>query len=315
MTDAALILGYIPHDYFLGGQVPLYEDLAKKAVGKLAQKMGMTVEETAAAIVTASNTIMAQHVSTLTTKRGYDPRDFVLVAGGGAAPPICLWLAEELGITTVVVPRLAALYSAFGMLTLDMGWEYSRSFLASADKIDLEKLNMLFSEMESEGIEGLRRLRVATENVTLTRSADMRYDGQYHEIEVDLPGGKLTQREIKDAAEAFHRRHDELHAFAMPEREPEFLTFYLRVSKPQPELKLLGVGTGSQDPSAALKRRRRCWFAGKWVDTPVYEGGRLKGGNVILGPAIVEEPTTAVVIREGFRCATDQFGYYVLTRA
>jgi len=80
------------------------------------------------------------------------------------------------------------------------------------------------------------------------------------------------------------------------------------------EIKLLGVGTGPPDPSAALKRRRRCWFAGKWVDTPVYEGASLKGGNVIPGPAIIEEPTTAVVIRDGFRCTTDQFGYYVLTR-
>lgn len=314
VTDAALILGYIPHDYFLGGQVPLYEDLARKAVGKLAEKMGVAVEEAAAAIFATANNIMAQHVSTLTTKRGCDPRDFVLVAGGGAGPPNCLWLAEELGIATVVVPRLAALYSAFGMHTMDMGWEYSRSFVVSADKIDLEKLNLLYSEMESEGIVGLRRLRVTTENVTLIRSADMRYDGQYHEIEVGLPGGKLTQREIKDAADAFHRRHEELHAFSIPEQDAEFLTFHLRVAKHQPEIKLRGAGTGSHDPSAALKRRRRCWFAGKWVDTPIYEGARLKGGNVIPGPAIIEEPTTTVVIREGFRCTTDQFGYYVLTR-
>jgi len=150
--------------------------------------------------------------------------------------------------------------------------------------------------------------------VVLTRSADMRYEGQYHEIEVGLPGDKLTRREMEGAANAFHRRHEELHAFAIPEREAEFLTFHLRVSKPQPEIKLLGVGTGPPDPSAALKRRRRCWFAGKWVDAPVYEGAWLKGGNVILGPAIIEEPTTAVVIRDGFRCTTDQFGYYVLTR-
>ena len=180
--------------------------------------------------------------------------------------------------------------------------------------MDLEKLNMLYAEMESEGIESLRRLRVAPENVSLTRSADMRYEGQYHELEVGLPGGKLTQREIDDAANAFHRRHEELHAFAKPELEAEFLTFHLRVSKTQPEISVLGVGTGSQDPSAALKRRRRCWFGGKWVDTPVYEGAWLKGSNVILGPAIIEEPTTTVVIREGFRCTTDQFGYYVLTR-
>jgi N-methylhydantoinase A len=314
LTDAALILGYIPHDYFLGGQVPLYEDLARKAVGKLAQQMGLSVEETAAAIVTTANAVMAQHVTTLTTKRGYDTRDFVLVAGGGAGPPNCLWLAEELGITTVVVPRLAALYSAFGMLNMDMGWEYSRSFLASTDKVDLERLNTLYAEMESEGIESLRRLRVPTENVSLTRTADMRYEGQYHEIEVGLPGGKLTQREIADAAGAFHRRHADLHAFALPEREAEFLTFHLRVSKAQPAINLLGVGTAGEDPRAALKRHRRCWFDGKWVDTPVYEGGSLKGGNVIAGPAIIEEPTTAVVIRKGYRCTADQFGYFVVTR-
>ncbi|MBI2961431.1 MAG: hydantoinase/oxoprolinase family protein, partial [Betaproteobacteria bacterium] len=110
-----------------------------------------------------------------------------------------------------------------------------------------------------------------------------------------------------------HEKHEQLHLFAMLQQDVEFLTFHLRLSSPQTRVKLPATGPGRDDPAAALKLRRPCWFKGKWVDTPVYEGKKLCAGNRIAGPAIIEEPNTTVVIPEGFRCTANERGYYVLT--
>lgn len=313
VTDADLVLGYLSPDYFLGGEMALQEDRARRAIGALGEQLGLGMEEAAHAIFTVANDVMAREMNMVTTRRGYDVRDFVLVAGGGAGPVHAMWLAGELGIRTVIVPRFAALYSAFGMHTMDIGWEHSRSFVAGTDKIDLGALNRLYTEMEREGLENLGWLGVSPENVNLLRSADMRYEGQFYEVEVGISGGELTRREIDAAVDAFHRQHEAVHAFAMPGQGVEFVTFHLRVSIPQPQVKLPVISAGSSDPSPALKRRRRCGFGGRWLETPIYEGRKLQDGNVIVGPAIIEEPTTTVVIPERFQCATSKLGYVATT--
>jgi len=150
--------------------------------------------------------------------------------------------------------------------------------------------------------------------VTLSRMAEMRYEGQFHEVEVSLPSGNCTPKKIKAAVAAFHQRHEQLHLFSMLQQDVEFLNFHLRLSSPQTGVKLPVTGLGPDDPKAALKLRRPCWFKGKWVDTPVYVGKLLRAGNRLSGPAIIEEPNTTVVIPDGFRCTANQCGYYVLTR-
>jgi N-methylhydantoinase A len=309
VTDADLLLGYLSPDYFLGGEMPLHEAHARTAIATLGRQLGLEIEQAAEAVFTVANDVMAREINMVTTRRGYDVRDFALIAGGGGGPVHAMWLAAELGIGTVIVPRFAALYSAFGMHTMEIGWEHSRSFVAGADRIDIGALNGLYAEMERQGVENLGWLGVSPADVTLSRSADMRYDGQFYEVEVNVAGGGLTRRDIDAAVEAFHRQHEALHAFAMPGQNVEFVTFHLRVSIAQPELRMPAIGRGSADPAPALKRRRRCRFAGRWQDTPVYEGRKLAEGNVVVGPAIIEEPTTTVVVPERFQCVTSRLGY------
>lgn len=311
-TDADLVLGYVPHDYFLGGDIVLDPQASRRAIGKVADPLGMSVEEAAQSMFTTINHVMADQITTVLTKRGYDVRDFSMVAGGGAGPVHAAAIARVLGIPTVVVPSVAALYSAYGMFAMDIGRDYARSHVSRADSLDLGKVNRLYAEMEAEAYAAFAAMGVGKDTVTFSRTADMRYVGQFHEVEVEISGGEVTGDAVPVILDAFHRQHEALFEFSMPFLKVEFSTFRLKASAPKAPFTLKKIGAGGKDASAALKRRRSCIFAGKQVDTPIYDGERLLAGNVIDGPAIIEERTTTVLIPGGFRCTVDELKNYVL---
>lgn len=314
VTDADLLLGYIPADYFLGGEIPLNADMARRAIQKLAGRFGMDALQAAQAIYTTVNSFVADSIAEISTKRGYDCRDFALIAGGGAGPVHGPAIAERLGVSTVIVPRFAALYSAFGMFAMDIGRDYARSCICRADKVDLELVNRLYEEMETEARSAMKALRVSEGEVVLSRTADMRYVGQFHEVEVAIPSGALTPAHVTGTVENFHKRHHELYTFSMSFRAVEFLTFRLKATARKAPFRLEEIPRGDQSPDRALKRGRSCIFNGKAFDTPVYDGERVRAGNVIQGPAILEEKTTTVVVPPSFQCRVDGFKSYILQR-
>lgn len=312
VTDADVILGYIPGDYFLGGDLKLDPEAARKAVQKVATPLGMAVEEAAQSMFTTVNHVMANQIAAVLTKRGYDVRDFAMVAGGGAGPVHAASIAEAMGIPQVIIPSVAGLYSAFGMFAMDIGRDYARSYVARAESLEVDAVNRLYEEMEAEAYAAFEAMGVAKKIVNLTRTADMRYVGQFHEVEVDVPGGTLSESSVPGILEAFNQRHENLYAFSMPHLKVQFLTFRLKASAPKAPFRLIKIDRGAADASAALKRSRTCIFAGSPVATPVYDGEKLLAGNVIDGPAIIEEATTTVVIPKGFRATVDEFKNYVL---
>jgi len=314
VTDADLLLGYVPADFFLGGEIPLNVERATQAVMKVADPLNMSVSQAAQAIFTTVNSFMADQISEVSTKRGYDIRDFALVVGGGAGPVHAATIADQLGIPTVVIPTVAATYSAFGMFAMDIGRDYARSYISRADRIDLDRVTRLYEEMEQEALEASRSMHVPSGQVVFTRSADTRYIGQFHEVEVEMARGKLGPGDIETALQSFHQKHEELYTFNMHWKGVEFLTFRLKAVAPKAPFHLRQIGQGGRDASAALKRRRSCWFNGREMDTPVYDGDKLLAGNLIQGPAIIEESTTTVVIPETFSCSIDERKNYVLTR-
>lgn len=312
VTDADLVLGYVPHDYFLGGEIQLDVTAAKRAIKKVADPLGMSIEEAAQAIFTTVNHVMADQITEVSTMRGYDVREFALIAGGGAGPVHAAAIAEALGISTVVVPSVAALYSAFGMFAMDIGRDYARSYPTRAANADVGVINRLYAEMEAEALAAFRAMNVAPTDVRFVRTADMRYTGQFHEVEVEIASGTLTEKEIADAVAAFHRKHEALYTFSLPFLSVEFLTFRLLASAPKAPFRLREIEASTADPAQALKRYRKCLFNGTETETPVYDGEKLLAGNVIAGPAIIEEPTTTVVIPASFRCTVDGYKNYVL---
>jgi len=314
VTDADLLLGYVPADFFLGGEIQLAHDKAEEAVKKIAQPLGMTVAQAAQAIFTMVNSFMADQITEVSTKRGYDVRDFALVVGGGAGPVHGAAIAELLSIPVVLIPSVAAAYSAFGMFAMDVGRNYARSYICGAKNIDIEKANRLYDEMEAEAVAGFRANGIAPEQVVFRRSAEMRYSGQFHEVEVELSGAALTAQQLEATVNEFHRQHEKLYTFRMPWKAAEFLTFRLRATAPRAPFHLRQIEEGGPDGASAIKRRRRCWFDGQEVDTPVYDGARLLAGARFSGSAIIEETTTTVMIPARFDCAVDQWKNYLLTR-
>jgi N-methylhydantoinase A len=314
VTDANLLLGYLPGDYFLGGEIPLSVEASRRAIRPFAERLGISEVAVAEAIFRTVNANMADKISEVSTKRGHDVRDFVLVAGGGGGPLHCGFIADILGIRSVVIPPVAALYSAFGMFAMDIGQNYARSFVGRADSINLSALNRVFAQMETEALASFHSHGVEAKDVVLRRTIDMRYTGQFHEVEADIVNGTLTQAELAAAVASFGHKHENLYTFQMPGKAVEILTLRVKATTARAPVKLPEVADGGSDAMAAIKRRRTCRLGGRDIDTPVYEGDKILAGNRIYGPAIIEETTTTVLIPEKYFCLVDKYKNYVLTR-
>lgn len=315
VTDADLLLGYVPADFFLGGEMQLDAERAGEAVKKVARPLGMSVAEAAEAIFTTVNTVMADQIREVSTKRGYDVRDFTVVVGGGAGPVHAAFIAETLGISQVVIPAVSAAYSAFGMFAMDIGRNYARSYISRADSIDIERVQRLYQGMEDEALAAFRSMQVAAADVDFSRTAEMRYVGQFHEVEVQVVGGKVSREVLDETLQSFHRKHTELYTFSMPWKEVEFSTFRLRATVRRARFQLQPLAPATEDASPALKRYRSCRFNGSETNTRVYDGDKLRAKNRIEGPAIIEETTTTVVIPRSFVCEVDRAKNYILRRS
>jgi N-methylhydantoinase A len=314
VTDADLVLGYVPHDYFLGGEMQIDPELSSKAMEIVGKPLGLDRIEAAQAIFATVNSNMADKITEVSTKQGHDIRDCAMVAGGGCGAIHAGFIAEMLGVPIVIIPPVSALYSAFGMFAMDLGQDFARSYVARTANVDPAAMNRLYDAMETEAREGFQAIGVSDAEVKLRRTVELRYLGQFHEVEVEIEGGTVTQATIDAAVEAFSKKHEALYTFSMPWKGTEILTLRLKATTPKAPFHLPAVETGGDDPGAALKRERRCRFGDRYIDTPVYDGAGLRADNVIQGPAIIEEPTTTVVIPENFKCTVDGFRNYVLTR-
>jgi N-methylhydantoinase A len=312
VTDADLILGYVPYDYFLGGEIELDQSKAEEALRTVSTPLNIDVVAAAEAVFRSVNSYMADQITEISTRRGLDIRDFALVVGGGAGPVHAASIARVLGIRKIVIPRHSALYSAYGMFNMDIGREYVRSYLASASDVDLERISQLFAAMEAEATGDMQASHLAPEELSFTRTAEMRYAGQYHSVEVPLDAVPTTADDIERAVAAFEARHRELYTFDLPFRGVEFMLLRLRATADTIPPRDLAFERAQLDAARALKRYRKCYFDVQWRNTPCYDGDALEAGNTLPGPAIVEEKTTTLVIPAGFTCAIEWNGTYVL---
>jgi len=314
VTDANVVLGYISPDFFLGGQIPLRKDLAEKAIRtRVADRLGSSTMQAAAAIYKIINSCMADSASSAFAIRGYDPREFTLCVAGAAGPAHGLRLMQELGIKRVLIPKLAPVYCAFGMTASDLRHDYTRFYYVQGGALDLEHVRKLYREMETQGKETLEKEGVPEERRRFIRSMDLRYFGQFREVEVELPGGPITEDIISAGVTAFHARHGEMYGYSDKNYPIEFMNFKLSAIGTIPSIVLKRIKQGSRDASGALKNEREAFFeeTGGLVKTRVYDGERLLSGNVLQGPCIVEERTTTIVIPPGFKMMVDEYGNYI----
>jgi N-methylhydantoinase A len=312
VTDADLVLGYIPADYFLGGDIKLDVERARQALSRAGSKLNMDADQTAQAMFTTINTVMANLITEVCTNKGHDVRDFTLVAGGGAGGIHAAALARQLSIPMVIVPRVAALMSAFGMFAKDLGLEYARSCARRQNELDFAEIAGLYADMRRKARENFARVGIAEAQLSYQATVEMRYVGQFHEVEVDLPAETLNAESLQVLLRNFHAKYEQLYTYSMPWRAAEFLTFRLKVTVPRRPVQMEVHALSAADVAAARRGSRRCLFEGKRVETPAYDWDRMQPGQRLEGPALIDDKTTTVLIPPGFACEVDGYRNLVL---
>ncbi len=304
VTDANLVLGYLDPANFLGGRTRLDIDAALTAVEKVAKQLVTTAVAGAEGIHRVVNTNMAEGIRIVSVRRGVDPRRFALLAFGGAAGLHITEVARMLEITRVMVPRVAAVLSAWGMLSTDLRHEFVRTHVGEVQGVGATELRRLFAEMEAEG---RRRLAAAFSGpVSIRRSVDMRYGEQIFEISVPLDGVDVNAPDVMEQIVArFHHRHEELYTYSAPGQEVVLVNARLAVVG---ELPTLPTEPVLEAAGAVRPRGGRRVHIGTWLDVPVYDLDSLPPGEV-KGPAIFESPTTTVVVRNGERVLVTPHGW------
>jgi N-methylhydantoinase A len=295
VTDANLVLGYLDPAHFLGGRAALDAGAAGAALDRLAADLGVDRIAAAEGVHRVVNTNMAEGIRLVSVRRGVDPRRFALLSFGGAAGLHVTDVARQLDLTRVVVPRVAAVLSAWGMLATDLRFEVSRTHIGDAGRLDGGAVKRLYAEMEAEG---LARLRASYDGpVRVHRSAEMRYGEQVFEIGVDLDGVDWAAADpLPQVVERFHRRHEELYTYALRDQEAVLVNARAAVIGALPQLPQEPAKPASAPAAPAGERRIHL---GGWMKVPVYAFDALAPAQSIAGPAIVESAMTTVLLRPG----------------
>ena len=310
ITDANLVLHRLDPDHFLGGEMHLDEEAAHRAIKeKCADPLGLDVVEVALGIVEIANTAMVNALRRISVQRGHDPRDFVLVAFGGAGPVHANRLAAELEIPTVLVPMSPGTTSAMGLLVTDLKHDYSTTLIQRADRLDVEMVNRLYREMEERGKKALLTEGMERSSIGFERQVEMRYVGQSYELPIPLGDGKVEDA-LERMLQHFHEEHERAYGFAAPDEPVEFVTLRHTAVGSIAKPKLHELPEHSGDVNAARRAVRQVYFAeaGGFVDCPSYDRYQLAAGGVIEGPAIVEEMDSTTVIHPGFLAEVDRYG-------
>ncbi len=308
VTDADLLLGYLDADFFLGGRMRLDVDAARRAVDeRVARPMGLGLTEAAWGIHRVVNENMAAAARVHGIERGKDLRGYPLFAFGGAGPVHAWNVGRILRVPRVLVPFGAGALSAYGLLAAPLAFDFVRTAPQRLAEADWRLVNRLFEEMESEGRRILRGAGVADPEVTVRRSAEMRYLGQGHEVDVTIPLGPLGSGSLETITGAFESAYRLLYS-RTPQGVPlEALNWRAVVSGPAPELTIAGGLERGPTPAPAAKKRRAAYFpeAGGYVDAPVYDRYALGPGARLAGPAIVEERESTTVVGPGAVVSVD----------
>lgn len=313
-TDVNLILGLLNPDFFLGGEMTLDLEASKQAVKEhVADPLGISVMEAAQAISEIVNNNMANASHLVTTRRGLDPRDFALVAAGGAGALHAGRQAELLGMASVIVPAAGPVFCALGDTVANLKVSDARTYLTSIADLDLAELNARFDEMEAEARKRLASQKV-TETFELRRSLDLRYEGEVHEVTVPLKTRtkRVTALNLDATLRAFHDVHETLFAHKDTSHPVELLTIRVDVLGLREPPKAKGAEFGDEDPSAALKGKRSIVFADGPHDTNVYDGDKLHAGHFVSGPAAIENWGTTIIVCPGQEALIDAYGNCII---
>ena len=310
VTDADVILGYVDPDYFLGGKIKLNKEKALKIIKEnIADKVGMDPMQAADSIYEIANASMVDAMRKLSVERGIDVRDFSFLSFGGASPVHAAAIHRELRTKQLLIPSLAPVFSAWGLLTVDLLHSYSRTLRSLLVDLDLKRVNQIFKEMETRARQALSAEDVGEGDQEIRASIDMSYVGQIHEITVPTVSYVITPDVLKKAEEDFAIKYNELYGFSEKGAPIQVVAFRLDGIGKRPKPDIRRSKAGGRNANSAIKGERDAYFfeEKRQVRTPIYDGLKTKPENEMKGPAIIEFPATSVVIRPGQHSRCDEW--------
>jgi N-methylhydantoinase A len=319
VTDSYVINGYLNPEYLLGGELKINKYLAEKALEKIARELNLPLEDAALAVIKISTDQAASIIRQISVQRGYDPREFVLIAHGGAGPLFAPFIAEELRIPIIIVPAIpAGVFNAWGMIMADIRHDilYTKVSRIKITKDTAESINEIFNSLERQVLKIFEEEGFEPEKVVIIRYADMRYYGQEWTLKVPIMGGKIGLDEVSEIERRFHEVHEQEYGFKLIGNPVEIVNFHVagiyRTAKPK--LKELPEG-GSLDK--AYIGEREVYFGKKegFKVVPVYKREQLPRDSLINGPAIIEEITATTVVPANFKARVDKYGNLIITHS
>jgi N-methylhydantoinase A len=311
VTDAALVNGIIDPHYFLGGDYALNIDLAKKGVGEIAQRLGLSLNEAASGILTLARNNMTTASSEILLGQGYDPRDFAILSYGGGGGYFAVDIAKDIGTPNVIIPPAPGVFCAWGMLGMNIVHTYSRTYSRSINDLNMLELESIFNETEKSALETLKEEGIVGDGVEMVRSIDMAYAGQGHYVDVPLPGKGLRDYPKTNINESFHRNHEIKYGHRL-EAPVRVINVRLKAVGKLKEIPINEIKQGKEISQSAIKPKRQVFLGGRFIECPIYERGQLLWGNTIPGPAIIEEPQHTTIMMPGQTLKVDKWGNLII---
>ena len=298
VTDANVVLQTLNPTHLLGGRMTVRQDLARAAIGRVADRLGMDAMATAQGIISVVTANMARAIRVISVQRGHDPRDYTLVAFGGAGPLHAARLARELDIGRILVPRNPGILCATGLLLTDLRADFASTRLLTLSAAALPQIEAAFRTLRERAEAWFVEEAVPPDARRIARTVDMRYAGQNYELSVPLPDGPVTMAILDALAEGFAAAHERMYGFVAEGETVQLVTYRVEATGVVPKAAFRAAPDAGPDASAAVVGRRDVWLpeAGGFVSCPVYDREKLRPGNRIDGPAIVEQMDATTVV-------------------
>jgi len=308
-TDANVVLQTLNPEYLLGGRMKINQELSRAAIGLLADQLGLGLMETAQGILSVVTANMARAIRVISVQRGHDPRDYTLMAFGGAGPLHAALLAKELDMKRVLVPRNPGILCAMGLLLTDLRADFATTRLMPATAASLPDMTELFASITERAEHWFEHEAIAPENRRLVRTADMRYHGQNYELAVELPEGPITEATMAALATDFAEAHRQRYGFVADGEQVQVVTLRLEATGLVRKAELRAWPDAGPDASGAITGTRQVWLpeARDFVVTPLYDRAALRPGNRFIGPAIVEQMDATTVVPPGMTATVDTY--------
>lgn len=307
VTDANVVVGHLP-PRLIGGEMVLDVDRAHEAVAKVADAMGLSVEQAAEGIVAIANETMSGALRLVSVQRGHDPREFALVAFGGAGPLHANAVARLMGSFPVIVPPSPGLLCALGDLVADFRNEFARTLIRLVDEASVPEVTEILDDLAGRAVEWMRGEGIDDTGQRVSFTADMRYHGQGYEIPVAVDLARVRADGLAHLSEAFDQLHEQLYGFRMPHTPSEIVNLRAIGSGDMPDPDLPVGELGDADASAAVADSGHTMLVeGDRVTAPIYDRGRLAGGHRVSGPAVITEFDSTTVVLPGYEAAVDSY--------